>query len=551
MQNLFDAKGLTRRSALQIGAAATAIYLLPRNLSARAIRQRVGSDEERYHPMDPSTMQAFALAAVDAAKIAGAHYAEARVTRTVQQTFGQQYRDPIFKSDTEEIALGIRALVDGGWGFASSPYWYLDEAAVLAREAVTQAKVNSAASPSPVDFGKYPVASGTWATPGIDPFQVPIEEKLELIRYIGAYYDDIPRVGQSVRGAGIQSIELYRQERVLATSEGALTMQVLYRSGGALGGESVKGQNRSGASKQFDLCGAGWELFNVSELESKLPALIEQSGTELMSQPVDVGRYDLVCDGRTMANLINATFGSASQLDRALGYEANAAGTSYLGPDPLELLGTLRLGSDELTVTANRSMARGLATVKWDDEGVEPETATLVSKGVLHDYQTTREQAVWLAPYYQKQGMPIRSHGYAGAQSALHITQQCTPNMVMLPGREDTDFAELVSRTKRGVAAIGAEAQVDFQSRGGMVEGIKTFREIVDGKLGNILTDAGCSFTSMEIWKNLIATAGPRSVEPIVCRATKGEPGQETAYTVSAPAGILKDMAIIDVKRKA
>ena len=41
-----------------------------------------------------------------------------------------------------------------------------------------------------------------------------------------------------------------------------------------------------------------------------------------------------------MAKLVYQTLGVTTELDRALGSEANADGTSYLGPDPLRFLGT-------------------------------------------------------------------------------------------------------------------------------------------------------------------------------------------------------------------
>jgi TldD protein len=194
-------------------------------------------------------------------------------------------------------------------------------------------------------------------------------------------------------------------------------------------------------------------------------------------------------------------------------------------------------------------MERGLATAKWDAEGVAPTSAPLVTAGVLQDYQTTREQMPWIAPWYRQHGRPIRSHGYAGAESALHVTQQCTPNLRMAPGADDVGFDELVATVKKGIAIIDGGASTDFQNRAGAGGG--TMREIVNGRLGDKLKYGGFLFDSAQIWKDLTAIGGPKSASRIASSDDKGEPNQTTMYSVEAVPGIIKNMSIIDMLRKA
>src|SRR5690606_18852292 len=150
-----------------------------------------------------------------------------------------------------------------------------------------------------------------------------------------------------------------------------------------------------------------------------------------------------VLDAPSMVALLDRTLGRATELDRALGYEANAGGTSYLN-DPFGMLGSYEAGAPLLTVTGNRSEPGGLATVQWDDEGVRPDTFPLVENGVLTDFQTTRESAGWLEDYYARTGRPFRSHGCANAPAAVDPPLQHTPNLVLTPGREELDFDDLV-----------------------------------------------------------------------------------------------------------
>ena len=82
---------------------------------------------------------------------------------------------------------------------------------------------------------------------------------------------------------------------------------------------------------------------------------------------VEAGTYDLVVHPSNLWLTIHESIGHATELDRALGYEANYAGTSFATYDKL---GTLQYGSPVMNVRGDRTQEHGLATVGYDDEGV-------------------------------------------------------------------------------------------------------------------------------------------------------------------------------------
>lgn len=550
---------VSRRKFLRIGATATVGAFAPglgiwsqppeEDHSQGSAFPNYGG-ESRGLMADQGLVESLVQRAVDAASAAGATYAEARVTRTVTQTF-------LFSGllmDQESLEIGVRALVNGAWGFAASPYWEMEEASQLAQDAVAQAIANAGIGPREVDMGSYPVAKGSWSTPiRIDPFLIPLEEKIDFVKSFAGL---LPR---HVRGrkasGGMANMGFIRQERTIASTEGALFHQTLYQSGGDF---RVNLEGREADNPQPDrqtvfatginMAGAGWELMLDARLREQIPHLLEEAESLLFvpRKPVEIGRYNLVCDAVTMANLVDGTLGRATQLDRVLGYEANATGTSYLGPDPFTFLGTT-LGESGFSVSGNRSMSKGLATVKWDDEGVEPEDFQIVSNGTLVDYQTTREQASWLSQWYKKHQREIRSHGCAASSSARLIPLQHTPNLVMSPGKEDVSFDDLISDIERGIA-VSAQVAMDFQSRSGTGSG--AMREIVNGKLGAFIDGASFLFDSAQLWKTLEAIGGHKSADVIPSSSLKGEPAQRVSYSVSAVPGVFKDMAIIDARRK-
>jgi len=352
-------------------------------------------------------------------------------------------------------------------------------------------------------------------------------------------------------------MEFKRQERYVASTEGMDTMQTLYMSGGSfqIGCASrewrkrMQGQSTGMLGNGTDRQGKGWELFLDAKLRDQIPALMDEAAATMVvpRKPVQIGRFDVVFDATTTAAILTQTVGIATQLDRALGFEANGGGTSYLGPDPLTMLGTFQVGAPSFTVTANRSLPNGLATVGWDDEGVVPRDFTLVKDGVLTDYQTTREQAAWIAPWYQKQGRAVQSNACAAADSALSITMQMAPNLAMAPSATSTSFDDLVANTTRGFAITRGFAATDAPARNGW--GFGRIREINNGKLGAFIQGAGYLFTSTELWKNLVGIGGANSVAHVATSLSKGQPEQEVMCTVSAVPGKFKNVSIFDVMR--
>ena len=120
--------------------------------------------------------------------------------------------------------------------------------------------------------------------------------------------------------------------------------------------------------------------------------------------------------------MIHESVGHATELDRALGYEAAYAGTTFA---TFDRLGTLRYGSDLMNVTGDRTAEHGLASIGWDHEGVAAQQWDLVSGGVLVGYQLDRRMA-------RRQGLG-RSNGCAYADSPGHVPVQRMANVSLQP----------------------------------------------------------------------------------------------------------------------
>jgi TldD protein len=537
---------------------------IPDRLARQALRQ------------DLAPWQALAHWAMDAAQHAGAAYADVRLTRTIVHRYGfNGVNLPAIPVDQEMVGIGVRVLVNGYWGFVACPTGEVlaptDAVVQLAQAAVAQARANATGgTPRTVDMGHYPAVTGTWATPvAIDPFIISIEEKGHYIAY---WWDWAMRHNVNIDPLPSKLIFM-RQEKMVATSEGTLVTQTRYESGGTI---TVQGVFDTGVSLPTELnlegletTGKGWELFATeARIPEQLVGMRERLAAAYAEQrrarPFTLGRYTLVCDGATMATLVGQTLGVATQLDRALGYEADAGGTSFLD-DPLAMVGHDPVASPHVTVTANRSAPAQLATIQWDDEGVAPQPFTLIQDGMLVDFQTTREQAAWLAPYYQAQGRVGQSHGCATAVEALEFPLQQRPNLTLVPNAKAVTMVDLVADVTEGILIEGGTIwEVDFQARTGFLTG--TLHKITNGRVGPLLTGGAVLFDAVDLFKHVGAVGGATTAA-VVSRSPyamdfsygaelmsghwKGQPPQFTSYSVSGVAATIPNQPIIDPSRKA
>ena len=520
-------------------------------------------DPEHLTTLADPRVRALALDAVEAARHAGARYADVRLTNTISRNLG-----PDSATQTVTLELGVRALVDGYWGFSSTPLLTVNhgEAIRVARESVRMAtEAATHGRPRTVELGTIPVvANGTWATPvAIDPFTVKDTEIIDWMHGMAAYVRDIgtSRGGAAfiaVNGSGATiDVAFGRQEQVFASTEGSFILQTVttifprcnFNYQGISSGP-LPGYNRT--------VQGGWEMFaqrSDDQFRELIRTTMDRMDNDLRRSPsvrqaiVQPGRYDLVLTANAMASVLSLTLGNATEVDRALGYEANATGTSYLGPDPLRMLGA-PVASPLVTVTAERSTPTAAATITWDDEGVTPENFTLVKAGVLVDYQTTREQASWLTPWYEKRGQPVRSHGCASAPSAGFVAMQHTPNLHLQPGTADLELADMIGGLEHGLVIYGMGLQMDMQCSNGV--GPLAAVEVRNGRQIAQLGQAAILFKASEFWKSVTALGGGKSVDWFDgVGLGKGAPFQTTTYSVSAVPALVKQQAVIDYTRKA
>ena len=491
-----------------------------------------------------------AMRAVDAAKAAGAQYADVRIARYRSQSVQTRERRVQGLSDNDTAGVGIRTLVNGAWGFAASADLTTESVAALARSAVTQAKANRAALARPITLAPYgAVQKGTWRSPiKTDPFTIPIADKVTLL--LAANEAAMKTKGVRFCNSGVNFL---REEKWFANTEGSYTEQTLYRCSPNLGVTAVSADNSDFQSRSSETAprGLGYEYLLELDFVGNAPRWADEAVQKLSAKPVEVGRYDLILHPTHLWLTIHESVAHPTELDRALGFEANYAGTSFVAP-PEKVLGTLQYGSNLMNIRADREQVGSLSACGWDDEGVVPETYDIIKDGVFVDYQTTREQAPYLDWYYKKIGKPTRSHGNSYAQYWSDVQFQRMPNVSLRPGTADHTWDDLIAATDKGIAIQGNGSFSIDQQRYNAQFGGQVFYEIKGGKIVGMLKDVAYQMRTPEFWRSLDMIGGQRSYWLGGANGdAKGQPGQSNAVSHGCVPSRFHQINVINTGRTA
>ena len=539
----------SRRDFLKASAAVAAGTAIG-PLSARDAYALDALAAPRSQPGDPA-IRALMQVALDAAKSGGASYADVRVSERRQQTVATRDRVVTGVGDTNTFGLGVRTLVDGAWGFAATSTLTTDAVARAARLALEQSRANRASQLRPVVLAPTPGNQvGEWKTPiEIDPFTVPVADKAALLLAANA---NATRV-KGVRNV-VSTMFFLREQKTLMTSDGSHIVQTIYRTQPsmtvtAVSSDATDFQTR--ASNEVAPMGVGYEHVVRARLGDNAEQWANDAVAKLSAKPVEQGRYDLLLHPSNLWLTVHETIAHPTELDRALGFEANYAGTSFVSP-PEAVLGKLQFGSRILNVVGDRSQPGSLGAIGWDDEAVRPVKFDIIRDGVFVDYQTTREQATLLAPYYQRVGKPVRSYGCSYAQSWADVQFQRMPNVSIEAGRNNYLWEDMIAQMDRGIAIIGdGSFSIDQQRYNGQFAG-QVFYEVRGGKVVGMLKDVAYQFRTPQFWGSMKVIGGPHSYAlGDAFGAAKGQPGQSNSVSHGCPPALFTQVNIINTGRRS
>ncbi len=544
-------------------------------------------------PLPADDLAALTDAALSTAGAGGCTNAELRVERIRSQRVRLRDASPEGSSDDTEFGMGVRVVVDGAVGFAATVDVSPTEAANLVRSAIETARVTARAGGGRVELAPEPShGEVTWTSAfDIDPATVALADKVALLEEwsrrllahdaVSHVTAEVLSVGEETYLADLagtratqQRIRLHPQMEALALGDdGFETMRSLAPPVGR-GWEYLTGRGGDGiGGGDGGISGGdgGWDW------DGELARMPEYLAEKLRSPSIEAGTYDLVIDPSNLWLTIHESIGHATELDRAVGYEAAYAGTSFATFDQL---GTLVYGSPIMHVTGDRTVEHGLATVAIDSEGVAGQSFDLIRDGVLVGYQLDRAIAASM-----KLGP---SNGCAFADSPLHVPIQRMANVSLAPAGGGAGIGagggagigagggagigagggagigagggvgdgpttdELISGVERGLYIVGDKSwSIDMQRYNFQFTGQRFFK-IEGGKLVGQVKDVAYQATTTEFWGSMEAVGG-RSTYVLggAFNCGKGQPGQVAPVSHGCPSVLVRGVRVLNAREEA
>ena len=475
--------------------------------------------------------------ALSTAKKLGASYADIRINKYRLETISTREKQVQTVARGQNFGFGVRVLVKGTWGFSASPLVTPQEVQRVTREAVEIARANSLFQTNPIKLAPAPKVSGKWKSSfQRDPFDVPVDDKIQFLLKLN-------EAALGVKGVSFvnSSMAWVNEQKYLATSDGSRTEQYLIRGLPNFTVTAVASGDFQTRSALAQAQSMGYEYTQNYDWIGEAKQAGEEAVEKLKAKPIEPGKYDLVLHPSHLFLTIHESVGHSTELDRALLWEANYAGTSFLTPDKT---GKLQFGSKIVNFFADRTQPAGLATVGWDDEGVAAEKWYLVKNGTFVDWQTTRD----LAPLIGQKS----SHGCLHADSWSSVPFPRMPNVSLEPSKENTTAEDLIGGVDKGIMIHGRGSYSIDQQRYNFQFGGQTFWEIKNGKVTGMLRDVAYQSRTTDFWNACDALGGQSTyLLPGTFNDGKGEPGQSNAVSHGCPVARFRGINVLNTAAKS
>lgn len=468
--------------------------------------------------------------AIDRLKSAGVDYGDARIGLYRYQNLAARDRIATNLSTSRSEGIGIQARIRNGWGFSATQDLTRDGICRAVDHAITVAEA-SAVIAMDTPFAQHPLVTVQWRTPyEIDPFDIPIKEKLELLLDINEKILDKTGIKRA-----ISMMNFTREHKFFMNTDGSFYDQLLMRVDGMCSATATGSGGFESRSFVLTPLNIGYEHIRDARWMHEAERISEEALEKLNSPACCEGRGDLILLPTHTCLVIHETIGHATELDRVMGWEADMAGTSFA---TIDKLGHLHYGSSIFNVVADRVMKNGRSSIPVDDEGVETGQWHLIKNGILTGYSTTRGTAHYIGDKLS------RGCAYADSWSNMPILRM--PNVSIEPGTDGSpSLDELINDTREGFIIDGMGSfSIDHQRINFQFGGDAVWR-IENGRKTHMIRGFTYQSRNPDFWNSVdtICNRDEWCPEGVV-NCGKGQPMQQAQLTHGSSPLRLKNISI-------
>ncbi len=542
---------MQRKDFLQLSALGFGALLLPTN---NLLASNIHESELLAAGIDNAAKKQLADVALNTAKSKGASYADIRINRYLNQVVATREKRVENVANSESFGVGVRVIANGCWGFAATNDVTKEGVAKAAERAVAVAKANAKFS-DPVQLAPQKgYGEVSWKTPiEKNAFEVPIKEKIDLLLNVNS--EGLKNGGNFMSS----SIFMVNEQKYFASTDGSYIDQDIHRIWPNFTITKI-----DKATSKFEtrnaLCapmGMGYEYLipqdsekirsgnlilykNRYDMLEDVRQAASQVAEKLQAKSIDAGKYDLILDPSHLFLTIHESVGHPTELDRVLGYEANFAGTSFLTLDKWRSK-KFNFGNKLVNFVADKTQRNGLATIGYDDDGVQCGNWEIIKDGILVNYQTIRDQAHIL-------GLTA-SQGCSYAESWSAVPFQRMPNVSLLPGNDKV--ADMIKNTEKGIYMLGRNSYSIDQQRYNFQFSSQLAYEIKNGAIVGMFKDASYQSNTQEFWNSCAAIADKNDFRLGGSFSDgKGQPSQSNAVSHGCPTTKFAGINVINTGRK-
>jgi len=407
---------------------------------------------------------------VDYGRSHGAEYVEVRAQNLFKTILTTKDGTVEGAKEGTEGGVGVRALVDGAWGFVSLGKLEPKLLTETVGEAVRLAKAASQMVKSPVKIADAKtVEDRVLANSRKNPRDVSMEQKIcdvlamdkavfgydKRIKSCTISYLDVTGTNIFVNSDGtcIEQDKLYVWSRILA---------------------SARENSVFASAREETGSTAGYEIFDTETPEKLGTMVAKRVVDQLKAKTPKGGSFPAVIGPNVVGVFIHEAMGHLAEADLTLS-----------GSVLYEMLGK-QIASEDVTVYDDGTVEGALGSFKYDDEGVRAQKTALIEKGTLTGLMHNRETA---------HKLDMEPTGNARAEDFRFEPIIRMRNTYLAAG--DSSFEELIEGIDFGYylkSFRGGQANLD----GTFQVGIQEAYEIVKGKLGDAVRSASISGNTLE-----------------------------------------------------